>query len=69
MLTRTIMTSVTTMLALGALVWFGGEVVKSFSLAALFGVIIGTYSSIYIASPILIFTSIRKADDSTETTN
>lgn len=68
MLNRTVMTSVTTILALAALVWFGGAVVQSFSLAALWGVVIGTYSSVYIASPILMFTSIRKADDAAAAT-
>ncbi|PIR37175.1 MAG: protein translocase subunit SecF [Alphaproteobacteria bacterium CG11_big_fil_rev_8_21_14_0_20_39_49] len=58
-LTRTILTSLTTVVALLALVLMGGEVIKSFSLAALFGVIIGTYSSIYIASPVLIYMKLR----------
>lgn len=58
-LTRTVLTSLTTVVALLALVLMGGEVIKSFSLAALFGVIIGTYSSIYIASPVLIYMKLR----------
>ncbi|MDA0782261.1 MAG: protein translocase subunit SecF [Rickettsiales bacterium] len=58
-LTRTMLTSLTTVVALLALVLMGGEVIKSFSLAALFGVIIGTYSSIYIASPVLIYMKLR----------
>ena len=53
------LTSLTTVVALLALVLMGGEVIKSFSLAALFGVIIGTYSSIYIASPVLIYMKLR----------
>ncbi|TIX98166.1 MAG: protein translocase subunit SecF, partial [Mesorhizobium sp.] len=48
-LSRTTLTSVTTMLALLALVLFGGEVIRSFTLAMLFGVVFGTYSSIFIA--------------------
>ncbi len=59
-LSRTILTAGTTILALLALVILGGSVIKGFSLAVLFGVIIGTYSSIYIAAPALIFMSLRK---------
>jgi len=59
-LTRTVMTSLTTIVALLALVLMGGEVIKSFSLAALFGVVIGTYSSVYIAAPILIYLGLRR---------
>jgi preprotein translocase subunit SecF len=58
-LSRTIMTSMTTFLALLALVIFGGEVIKSFSLAMMFGVIVGTYSSIFIAAPVLIYLGLR----------
>ena len=54
-LSRTIMTSVTTFLALVALVGFGGHVIQSFSLAMMFGVVVGTYSSIFIAAPVLIY--------------
>ena len=53
-LSRTIITSVTTLLALIAIYLFGGEILKGFSLAMIMGVIFGTYSSIYIANPILI---------------
>ena len=58
-LSRTIMTSLTTFLALCALVAFGGQVIKSFSLAMMFGVVIGTYSSIFIAAPVLIYLGVR----------
>ena len=58
-LSRTIMTSVTTMLALIALVIFGGAVIESFSLPMIFGVVIGTYSSIFIAAPVLIYLGAR----------
>ena len=51
---RTILTSVTTMLALIALYIFGGEVLRGFTFTMIFGVLIGTYSSIFIASPVLI---------------
>ena len=54
MLPRTILTSVTTMLALIALYIFGGEVLRGFTFTMIWGVIIGTYSSIFIASPVLI---------------
>jgi len=51
---RTILTSVTTMLALVALYAFGGEVLRGFTFTMILGVLIGTYSSIFIASPVLI---------------
>src|SRR5690606_6134332 len=54
-LSRTIMTATTTFLALLALAIFGGAVIQSFSLAMIFGVVMGTYSSIFIAAPILIY--------------
>jgi preprotein translocase SecF subunit len=53
-LPRTILTSVTTMLALIALFAFGGEVLRGFTFTMIWGVIIGTYSSIFIATPILL---------------
>ena len=53
-LSRTIITSVTTLLALVSIYLFGGEILKGFSLAMILGVIFGTYSSIYIANPILV---------------
>ncbi|CDX44836.1 Protein translocase subunit SecDF [Mesorhizobium sp. SOD10] len=58
-LSRTTLTSVTTILALLALVLFGGEVIRSFTLAMLFGVVFGTYSSIFIAAPLLILFRLR----------
>ncbi len=54
-LNRTVITSLTTLIASGSLLFLGGEVLRAFSLAITLGVIIGTYSSIFIASPILIF--------------
>jgi len=54
-LSRTIITSITTLLALFSIFSFGGEVLKGFSLAMILGVFFGTYSSIYIANPILVF--------------
>ncbi len=53
-LSRTIITSITTLLALFSIYLFGGEILKGFSLAMILGVIFGTYSSIYIANPILV---------------
>lgn len=58
-LSRTILTSVTTMLALFSLWLFGGEVIRSFTFAMLFGVGVGTFSSIYIAAPVLIAFKLR----------
>ena len=58
-LSRTILTSVTTLLALFAIFFFGGEVIADFAFALIWGVLIGTYSSIWIASPILLFLNIR----------
>ena len=62
-LSRTIMTSLTTLLALSALFIFGGEVVKGFVSAMIWGVLIGTYSSIFIASPIIILFGFSKSKD------
>ena len=53
-LSRTVITSATTLLALLSIFIFGGEILKGFSLAMILGVIFGTYSSIYIANPILV---------------
>ena len=53
-LSRTIITSITTLLALFSIYLFGGEILKGFSLAMILGVIFGTYSSIYIANAVLV---------------
>lgn len=53
-LSRTINTSLTVLLVVGTLYFFGGEVLKSFALALIMGVVIGTYSSIFVASPIVV---------------
>ena len=53
-LSRTLITSITTLLALLSIFFFGGEILKGFSLAMIFGVLFGTYSSIYIANTILV---------------
>ena len=73
-LSRTALTSVTTLLALIALFVFGGPVIQSFTFAMIWGVIVGTYSSIFVASPILITMgitpgarSVDKAEDANAT--
>jgi preprotein translocase SecF subunit len=54
-LSRTILTSSTTMLAVLSLLILGGEVIRPFALAMAIGIVVGTYSSIYIAAPVLLF--------------
>ncbi len=61
-LSRTLMTSFTTLLVLIALFLLGGEIIHGFSMALIFGVLIGTYSSIYIASPVTLRLGIKKED-------
>ena len=61
-LSRTLMTSFTTLLVLIALFLLGGEIIHGFSMALIFGVLIGTYSSIYIASPMTLTLGIKKED-------
>jgi len=58
-LTRTLLTSGTTLLALVALFIFGGEVIRGFTVALFWGILVGTYSSILIAAPLLIFLKLR----------
>ncbi len=58
-LPRTIITSITALLALIALAVFGGDSIRGFCLAILFGIVVGTYSSIFIAAPILIYLGVR----------
>lgn len=59
-LARTTITSITTLLALGALFFFGGEVISGFSIALIWGVVIGTYSSIALAVPVLLYLDIDR---------
>ncbi len=59
-LSRTIITSITTLLALASIYFFGGEILKGFSLAMILGVIFGTYSSIFIANPVLVFLKVSQ---------
>lgn len=63
-LSRTINTTITTMLALGALYLIGGQIISDFAFAMLWGIIVGTYSSIFIASTVLIFLNIRRSKES-----
>lgn len=65
-LARTTVTGMTTLIALGSLYVFGGEVISDFVLAMMFGVVIGTYSSIFIAAPMLIYFGLRASDLSNE---
>ncbi|MDP3895747.1 MAG: protein translocase subunit SecDF [Mesorhizobium sp.] len=58
-LSRTFLTGLTTLFALTALYMFGGEVISSFTLAMIFGIVVGTYSSIFIAGPLLILFKLR----------
>jgi len=59
-LSRTLMTSVTTLLALLALYFLGGEVIRDFAFAMIWGVVIGTYSSVCLAVPLLLYLDIRR---------
>jgi len=62
MLSRTLMTSVTTLLALVALYVFGGEVIQGFIYALIFGILIGTYSSVFVAAPVLLLTNLKRGE-------
>jgi len=62
-LARTAMTSVTTLLALITLFFFGGEVIHGFTFAMMWGVVVGTYSSIFVAGPLLLYFGIRRTDE------
>ncbi|MCG8125455.1 MAG: protein translocase subunit SecF, partial [Candidatus Thiodiazotropha taylori] len=61
-LSRTLITSGTTLLVLIALFLFGGEIIHGFALALIVGVVIGTYSSIYVASSSVISMGVSRAD-------
>lgn len=67
-LARTVMTSVTTLIALLALFFFGGPVLRSFTAAMIWGVFTGTYSSIFIGGPLLVYLGVRRhAEPATST--
>ena len=59
-LSRTVITSVTTLLALVSLYIFGGSVIKGFTFAMIWGVVVGTYSSIFVASPFLKYVDVKR---------
>ncbi|MFN0023741.1 MAG: protein translocase subunit SecF [Parvularculaceae bacterium] len=59
-LTRTVVTGGTSILALAALVAFGGDVLRGFCFAIMFGIIVGTYSSIFVAAPFLLLTGVKR---------
>lgn len=61
-LSRTVVTGLTTLLALMALWAFGGEVIRSFVNALIFGILIGTHSSIFVAAPLLMYMNIRRTE-------
>ncbi len=61
-LSRTLMTSITTLLVLVALFYFGGEMIHGFAMALLVGVLIGTYSSIYVAANALLMMNVKRED-------
>jgi len=61
-LSRTLMTSVTTLIALAAMLIFGGDVIRGFSFAIFFGVVLGTYSSIFVAKNLVLFIGLDRSD-------
>jgi preprotein translocase subunit SecF len=61
-LSRTLVTSTTTLLVLLALFFLGGEIIHGFATALIIGVVVGTYSSIYVASTAVLMLGISKAD-------
>jgi len=61
-LSRTLVTSLTTLLVLISLFIFGGEIIHNFALALIVGVVVGTYSSIYVASSAILMLGVSKAD-------
>ncbi len=62
-LSRTALTSGTTLLALLAIYFFGGAVLADFALALIWGIVVGTYSSVFIAVPLLLYTGLRRGDE------
>ena len=61
-LSRTLMTSVTTLIALGAMLIWGGDVIRGFAFAIFFGVILGTYSSVFVAKNLVLFIGLDRGD-------
>ena len=65
-LSRTAITGVTGLMALGVLAAYGGEALFAFSIAMLFGIVIGTYSSIFVAAPVLMLLGVRRGEETAE---
>ena len=65
-LSRTVVTSVTTLLALVALRFIGGEVIESFTVAMMWGVVVGSYSSVFVAAPLLLYLKVRAGPEREE---
>lgn len=59
-LSRTVMTAVTTAIALGAMLWLGGDVIRGFVFAMLWGVVVGTYSTVYLAKNVVLWLGVRR---------
>jgi preprotein translocase subunit SecD len=59
-LSRTLMTSLTTLIALGAMFTLGPEVIKGFTFAMMWGIVIGTYSSVFVAAPLLLWFNVKR---------
>ncbi len=64
MLPRTILTGISTLLALVVMLFIGGEALEGFAIAMIFGIVIGTYSSVYVAMPMLMYLNVRKTMES-----
>jgi preprotein translocase subunit SecF len=61
-LSRTLMTSITTLIAIGAMLIFGGDVIRGFSLAIFIGIVLGTYSSVYVAKNIVLIIGLDRSE-------
>jgi len=61
-LSRTLMTSITTLIAVGSMMVFGGDVIRGFSFAIFMGVLLGTYSSVYVAKNIVLMIGLDRSD-------
>ena len=68
-LSRTLMTSVTTLVALGAMLIFSGDVIRGFAFAIFFGVVLGTYSSVFVAKNLVLFIGLDRGDKPKKSSN
>ena len=66
-LSRTLMTSITTLIAVGAMLIFGGDVIRGFAFAIFVGIVLGTYSSVYVAKNLVLFLGLDRSDKGTRT--